>query len=103
MARRASTGVIVLAALLAALAVGAIIAWFTMSETPSAGDPEPRPRAPREEFASDRAPPPAQSLTFDARRCLGYLEEVCKIGPRISGSEGMKKQQEMLQKHFEGQ
>src|SRR5262249_17378020 len=60
-------------------------------------------RAPREEFASDRAPPPAQSLTFDARRCLGYLEEVCKIGPRISGSEGMKKQQEMLQKHFEGQ
>ena len=34
---------------------------------------------------------------------MGYLEALCKIGPRISGSEGMKKQQEMLEKHFKDQ
>ena len=38
---------------------------------------------------------------FDAKRAMGYLEDVCKIGPRISGTDGMKKQQELIQKHFE--
>jgi len=51
------------------------------------------------DFASDRdGPKPAP---FDAKRAMGYLEAICKIGPRISGSEGMKKQQELLKKHFE--
>jgi hypothetical protein len=40
-------------------------------------------------------------VAFDAKRALKYLEKVCDIGPRISGSEGMKKQQELLKKHFE--
>src|SRR5262249_34260171 len=31
-----------------------------------------------------------------------YLEDLCKIGPRISGTEGMDKQQELLVKHFKG-
>ena len=53
-------------------------------------------------FAADReeAVKPAD---FDAKRALGYLEALCKIGPRISGSEGMKKQQQMLEKHFKEQ
>src|SRR5947209_5438854 len=51
---------------------------------------------PREKFAADRPAP----VPFDAKRALGYLEAVCKIGPRISGSDGMKKQQELLEKHF---
>src|SRR5262249_6645225 len=38
---------------------------------------------------------------IDAKRALGYLEEICRIGPRISGTVGMKKQQDLLQKHFE--
>lgn len=38
---------------------------------------------------------------FDADRAMDYLREICKIGPRISGSPGMKKQQEFLKKHFE--
>jgi Peptidase family M28 len=50
----------------------------------------------RPRFAEDR-PHPAP---FDADRALGYLKELCKIGPRISGSNGMKKQQELLEKHF---
>ena len=31
---------------------------------------------------------------------MGYLEALCKIGPRMSGTDGMKKQQELLEKHF---
>src|SRR5262249_37178090 len=43
----------------------------------------------------------AAPVAFDAKRAMGYLEQVCKIGPRISGSDGMKQQQELLKKHFE--
>src|SRR5690349_9973827 len=50
-------------------------------------------------FASDRAGP--APLAFDADRAMGYLSAVCKIGPRISGTDGMKQQQELMQKHFE--
>lgn len=53
-------------------------------------------------FASDREAP-AQPAAFDAQRAMGYLEALCKIGPRISGSDGMKKQQNMLEKHFKEQ
>jgi hypothetical protein len=51
----------------------------------------------RDAFAADR---PA-ALVIDQERTMGYLKELCKIGPRISGTEGMKKQQEYLKKHFE--
>src|SRR5438105_13076684 len=37
---------------------------------------------------------------FDGARAFGYLKELCAIGPRISGSPGMKKQQELLEAHF---
>jgi hypothetical protein len=57
--------------------------------------------APRPQFAEDRAPAPGPAGPFDAKRAMGYLEDVCKIGSRISGTEGMKKQQELLTKHFE--
>jgi hypothetical protein len=33
-----------------------------------------------------------------SKRALGYLEEICKIGPRIPGEPGMTKQQELLVK-----
>jgi glutaminyl-peptide cyclotransferase len=51
-----------------------------------------------DKFAEDRA---GAGVPFDAKRAMGYLEDLCKIGPRISGSDGMKKQQELLTKHFE--
>jgi glutaminyl-peptide cyclotransferase len=50
----------------------------------------------RDQFAADR-----DDVVFDSARAMGYLKDLCKIGPRISGSEGMKKQQELLKKHFE--
>ena len=37
---------------------------------------------------------------FDGRRAFKYLESICAIGPRISGSAGMTQQQELLEKHF---
>ncbi len=50
-------------------------------------------------FAADRGG--ASPVPFDAKRAMGYLDDICKIGPRLSGSDGMKKQQELMQKHFE--
>lgn len=37
----------------------------------------------------------------DASRAKQYLDDVCKIGPRVSGTKGMERQQELLIKHFE--
>jgi hypothetical protein len=45
----------------------------------------------------------AKPLKFDAERALKYLKQLCDIGPRISGSAGMKKQQELIEKHFKDQ
>jgi glutaminyl-peptide cyclotransferase len=77
---------------LAALVVGV----FVMR--PWNGNAEP-PRKIADTFASDREVPP-EPAAFDGKRAMGYLEALCKIGPRISGTDGMKKQQDMLEKHF---
>jgi len=37
----------------------------------------------------------------DARRAFRYLEQICRIGKRISGSPGMERQQQLLIQHFE--
>jgi hypothetical protein len=37
---------------------------------------------------------------LDASRTFGYLEQVCDIGPRPSGSPGMVEQQELLMEFF---
>jgi len=50
-------------------------------------------------FAEDR--PAGDPVPFDAKRAMGYLDDICKIGPRMSGTDGMKKQQELIKKHFE--
>jgi glutaminyl-peptide cyclotransferase len=60
----------------------------------------------RTQFAQDRQPPgwpkDVRAVVFDGARAMRYLKQVCDIGPRVSGSEGMKKQVELLQKHFTG-
>jgi hypothetical protein len=40
-------------------------------------------------------------ITVDGERAYGYLKEICAIGPRVSGSQGMKQQQDLLTAHFE--
>lgn len=38
--------------------------------------------------------------TLDDKRAKTYLDQICKIGRRISGTEGMAKQQKLLADHF---
>ncbi len=40
-------------------------------------------------------PPPV-----DGDRAFGYLEQICDIGPRISGTVGMQRQQQIIEEHF---
>jgi glutaminyl-peptide cyclotransferase len=41
-----------------------------------------------------------REIPFNGERAYGYLKDLCAIGPRPSGSPGMKKQQELLARHF---
>ncbi len=40
--------------------------------------------------------------TFDGEAAYEYLKQIVAIGPRVSATEGMLKQQEFIQQHFEG-
>lgn len=40
-------------------------------------------------------------IPFGGERAYGYLKQICEIGPRVSGTEGMRRQQELLKTHFE--
>ena len=51
-----------------------------------------------EQFIATR--PEVKPAPFDGKRAMGYLEAICKIGTRMSGTDGMKKQQELIEKHF---
>lgn len=37
---------------------------------------------------------------IDPKRAFSYLEKICKIGSRTTGTLGMQKQQQMLEEHF---
>jgi hypothetical protein len=82
------------------VAVVIVVGCFLMSKpSTESAEPPPAKDSGRTEFAADRAlPDPAP---FDAKRAMTYLDKLCAIGPRISGSEGMTKQQDLLRKHFE--
>ncbi len=41
-----------------------------------------------------------KDIPFDGARAYDYLKQIVAIGPRRSGSPGMKKQQELLENHF---
>lgn len=48
-------------------------------------------------------PVAAQSVAIpkpDPDRAFQYLVDICDIGPRISGTEGMRRQQERIEEHF---
>lgn len=56
--------------------------------------PERRPTA------NDRSDLDLKDIPFDGAAAYEYLKQVCAIGPRRSGSAGMRKQQELLIAHF---
>ena len=94
MSRLAGT---LLFAVIALVAVGCFLMFRPSSHA------QPSRTTEKTEFAADRGGTAAEPVPFDGKRAMGYLQELCAIGPRISGTEGMKKQQEMLKKHFEAQ
>ena len=79
-----------------------LLASFVMSGCdPDQGNAGPSKQKQQSSFASDRLPREVQDVSFDSERAMKYLKTICKIGPRVSGSEGMDQQQELLTKHFE--
>lgn len=48
-------------------------------------------------FAGEKENPPVQ---LDPARAFQYLSKICRIGPRMSGSHGMQKQQDLISRHF---
>jgi len=44
-------------------------------------------------FAAEKPEP-------DTARAFGYLQQICDIGPRISGTDGMAQQRDLLETHF---
>jgi glutaminyl-peptide cyclotransferase len=94
-------GMHVRALLLAVAAMIPFLAGCSDTKTVAQDNKTSDNKKPRDQFAADQAkdsPPPA---AFDSTRCMKYLKELCAIGPRISGSDGMKKQQALLKEHFE--
>ncbi len=79
-----------------AVILGASVSLFLWKpwETGQAQDKTPK----QVKFGETRA---GAEIAFDGQRAITYLKQLCAIGPRVSGSEGMKKQQEFLTKHFE--
>jgi hypothetical protein len=69
--------------------------------TPQNGGGEEQDRTP---FAGDRAgqaPAGVKAVPFDGKRAIAYLVSICEIGPRMSGTPEMRKQQALIRKHFE--
>ena len=71
---------------------------YVLSKPPAKETSPDTPKGKETEFATGGG---GKAVAFDAKRAMGYLKAICDIGPRISGTEGMKKQQELIQKHFE--
>lgn len=93
-------------AALVAVGVGGPFWWLTGCSAP---EPE-RAQLPTMDAPAD---PPKKSefgtagdqgaeVKFEPERALKYLKQLCDIGPRISGTAGMKRQQEVIEKHFKG-
>ncbi|MCA9235333.1 MAG: M28 family peptidase [Planctomycetales bacterium] len=87
----------------ATIAAAAVLACIglTQSDDPAVAEP---PSAPP--VAS--APAPAQSRPavdapgdFDGKRAFGHLEALCNLGPRPSGSAGMREQQKLIIEHMQ--
>ncbi|MBN2021553.1 MAG: M28 family peptidase [Pirellulales bacterium] len=52
--------------------------------------------------AAAAAPGPRlDQIPFDGARAYGYLKQICALGRRPSGSEGMAAQRKLLKEHFE--
>ena len=51
-------------------------------------------------FGAGRGAITIKKFPIDAERTMGYLKQLCEIGPRVSATPGMLKQQQLLTAHF---
>jgi glutaminyl-peptide cyclotransferase len=80
---------------IAVLAMGwGVMAWYYKDDTVDGQESK---------FGIDRVKgdKDIKPVAFDGKRALKYLEKICEIGPRISGTKSMRTQQELIKKHFE--
>lgn len=96
--------IIATAGMLIVVGAGTAFWWQSRSASArSAPSPEPLAMAQPDKFAQDRDPlAGAKPVPFDPERAMKYLKQICEIGPRVSATDGMKKQQDLMIKHFEG-
>ena len=75
---------------------------FAQSDAKSSGSVRARQTATKDAKAGadKKKEQAAEKTKFDEKRAFGYLKKVCEIGPRVSGSQGMWKQQEFVKQHF---
>lgn len=54
---------------------------------------------------SSQEPPAmaAKPAPIDGKRALGYLEQICELGPRVAGTEANTRQRQMVAEHFRKQ
>jgi glutaminyl-peptide cyclotransferase len=83
--------------LMAAVLLGAGLAFFLWKpwENGQAQDKPPK----RDKFGENRGG--SDTIPFDAERAHKYLKQLCDLGPRVSATDGMAKQIDLLTKHFE--
>lgn len=65
-----------------------------------------QPMTGKTQFAQDKQPannPQLKEIPFEGERAMKYLKQLCDLGARISGTDGIKKQQEIMIRHFEEQ
>lgn len=89
-------GLILVAALLATAG-----GWWVVSSVLSQDTKEPSSSTPEKpRFAEERIPPEVKEVPFNGDRAMKYLRQLCDLGPRVSGSDAMRRQRELLTKHF---
>ncbi len=81
--------IVLVIALLVAVAAVVYVVW-----------PRPAPRIDLTGGAERVAPARIADIPINGQRAFSFLQRICDLGPRISGSVGMKKQREILAEHF---
>jgi hypothetical protein len=101
--RQSAKWIVLALALLAGVAGSMAVAQWSSQSADQPAETTPAIDAPvqrvAQRTATTRRTPPVNPL--NAERAYGYLTDICRIGPRISGSVGMRKQQELLREHYE--
>lgn len=104
MDRRVLIGLFLAAAVLIAVGFAMIGDFGRMYATPTLPPLPETALEPSEQdkFAQDRnLLAGVKEVPYDAERSMKYLKQLWDLGPRICGTDGIKKSQEAITKHFE--